>query len=149
MIFQPFLFGLIGSEVDVFKLDLDVIGLGIAVLAIGLFARVCVSFLSVFFTNLTYKERSFVAAAWLPKATVQAAFGTVAYDLARKNNDINSEILGKQVLNLAVLSILITAPLGSLLISLLGPLLLTFSPFPVLEIESPIQEKEEETEDVE
>ncbi|XP_055875672.1 sodium/hydrogen exchanger 9B2-like isoform X4 [Biomphalaria glabrata] len=149
MIFQPFLFGLIGSEVDVFKLDLDVIGLGIAVLAIGLFARVCVSFLSVFFTNLTYKERSFVAAAWLPKATVQAAFGTVAYDLARKNNDINSEILGKQVLNLAVLSILITAPLGSLLISLLGPLLLTFSPFPVLEIASPIREKEEETEDVE
>ncbi|KAK0055993.1 mitochondrial sodium/hydrogen exchanger 9B2 [Biomphalaria pfeifferi] len=149
MIFQPFLFGLIGSEVDIFKLDLDVIGLGIAVLAIGLFARVCVSFLSVFFTNLTYKERSFVAAAWLPKATVQAAIGTVAYDLARKNNDITSEILGKQVLNLAVLSILITAPLGSLLISLLGPLLLTFSPFPVMEIESPIQEKEEETEDLE
>ncbi|KAH9519772.1 Sodium/hydrogen exchanger 9B2 [Bulinus truncatus] len=140
MIFQPFLFGLIGSEVDVLQLDIDVVGLGIAVLAIGLTARIIVSFLSVFFTNLSYKERLFVAVAWLPKATVQAAIGTVAYDLARKNSDATAEGLGKQVLNLAVLSILVTAPLGSILISLLGPKLLHETPYPTLEIEAPLKD---------
>ncbi|KAH9519776.1 Sodium/hydrogen exchanger 9B2 [Bulinus truncatus] len=140
MIFQPFLGGLIGSEVDVLQLDIDVVGLGIAVLAIGLTARIIVSFLSVFFTNLSYKERLFVAVAWLPKATVQAAIGTVAYDLARKNSDVTAEGLGKQVLNLAVLSILVTAPLGSILISLLGPKLLHETPYPTLEIEAPLKD---------
>uniref|UniRef100_A0A2C9LYR2 Cation/H+ exchanger transmembrane domain-containing protein n=1 Tax=Biomphalaria glabrata TaxID=6526 RepID=A0A2C9LYR2_BIOGL len=79
MIFQPFLFGLIGSEVDVMKLDYDVIGLGIAVLVIGLVFRITVSFLSVFFTNLNYKERLFVAMAWLPKATVQVYIAIFYY----------------------------------------------------------------------
>uniref|UniRef100_A0A2C9K2F1 Cation/H+ exchanger transmembrane domain-containing protein n=1 Tax=Biomphalaria glabrata TaxID=6526 RepID=A0A2C9K2F1_BIOGL len=145
MIFQPFLFGLIGSEVDVMKLDYDVIGLGIAVLVIGLVFRISVSFLSVFFTNLNYKERLFVAMAWLPKATVQAAIGTVAFDLAKKNNDVAAQTLGKQVLNLAVLSILLTAPIGSFLISLLGPVLLKCSPVTTSEKivvqENGIQEK--------
>ncbi|CAL1526359.1 unnamed protein product [Lymnaea stagnalis] len=137
MLFQPFLFGLIGSEVKVSSLDGQVVGnwLGIAVLTIGLIARVLVSFLAVFFTNLNFKERFFIAMAWLPKATVQAAIGTVALDLAMKNNDKDSEELGKKVLTLAVLSILLTAPLGSLLISISGPLLLERQDSPTVEEE--------------
>lgn len=48
-----------------------VLGLGIAVLAIGLFVRIIVSFCVVFGSGLTIKEQIFVALAWFPKATVQ------------------------------------------------------------------------------
>lgn len=64
-----------------------------------------------------------------------AAIGTVALDLARKNADADSEELGKKVLTLAVLSILLTAPLGSLLISISGPLLLKRQDSPTVEEE--------------
>lgn len=47
------------------------LGLGIAVLAIGLFVRIIVSFCVVFGSGLTIKEQIFVALAWFPKATVQ------------------------------------------------------------------------------
>ncbi|XP_005112307.1 sodium/hydrogen exchanger 9B2 isoform X2 [Aplysia californica] len=124
MIFQPLLFGLIGAEVDISSLDGDTVGLGIAVLAIGLSLRVVVSFLAVFGTDLNLKERFFIPFAWLPKATVQAAVGAVALDTAKAKGDVELEALGKQILNLAVLSILLTAPLGAALIAVLGPMLL-------------------------
>lgn len=50
-----------------------VLGLGIAVLAIGLFVRIIVSFCVVFGSGLTIKEQIFVALAWFPKATVQVS----------------------------------------------------------------------------
>ncbi|XP_059176925.1 sodium/hydrogen exchanger 9B2-like [Physella acuta] len=143
MIFQPFLFGLIGAEVDLSNLDADIIGLGIGALFIGLVVRICVSFLSVFFTNLNMKERLFVAVAWLPKATVQAAIGTIAYDLAKKKEDEVLQGYGKQVLNLAVLAILITAPLGSFLISILGPLLLDRPTLQDIELNCPKENENE------
>lgn len=46
-------------------------GLGVAVLAIGLFVRVIVSFLAVLKAGLTVREMLFIPLAWLPKATVQ------------------------------------------------------------------------------
>ncbi|BFZ03690.1 hypothetical protein BsWGS_06729 [Bradybaena similaris] len=124
MLFQPLLFGLIGAEVDVTSLEVSLVGLGIAVLGIGLVFRMLVSFLSVFGTDLTLRERFFIPFAWLPKATVQAAIGAVALDTAMAKGDTDLMNLGKQILNLAVLSIILTAPLGSLLIAILGPLLL-------------------------
>ncbi|CAG5128447.1 unnamed protein product [Candidula unifasciata] len=127
MMFQPLLFGLIGAEVDVTSLDGSLVGFGIAVLGIGLFFRGIVSFLSVFGTNLTLREKLFIPFAWLPKATVQAAIGAVALDTAMAKGDEDLISLGKQILNLAVLSIILTAPLGSLLIAILGPLLLNKS----------------------
>lgn len=59
-------------------------------------------------TSLTKKERLFSAFAYMPKATVQAAIGglPLAMGLA----------CGELVLTVAVLSILITAPLGAALI---------------------------------
>ena len=57
-------------------------------------------------TNLTWKERLFCVIAYLPKATVQAAIGSVplAAGLA----------CGQIVLSVAVLAIIVTAPLGAL-----------------------------------
>ena len=73
--------------------------------------------------------------AWLPKATVQAALGPVALDnlydsVGSGQLDENSDLyktrqaLGLKVLTIAVLVILITAPIGSIAITLAGPRLL-------------------------
>ena len=52
------------------------------------------------------KEQVFCIIAYLPKATVQAAIGSVPLSLGLP--------CGKTVLSVAVLSIIITAPLGAL-----------------------------------
>lgn len=100
-------------------------------LVIGLTVRILASYLAVLGGNLTVKERIFVALAWLPKATVQAALGPVALDtLCSSDLDETSDLflerkqLGLKVLTVAVLVILITAPLGSIAITLAGPRLL-------------------------
>ena len=49
------------------------LGLGVAVLAIGLAFRALVSYLAVLGTDLSFKERLFIPVAWLPKATVQVS----------------------------------------------------------------------------
>lgn len=70
------------------------------------------------------KEKVFIALAWMPKATVQAAIGSSALDMARLRNDTELQKYGMKVLTVAVLAILLTAPVGALLIGLAGPHLL-------------------------
>jgi hypothetical protein len=58
--------------------------------------------------------------------TAQAAIGPIALDAARKiGAGREAEDLGLQVLTLAVLGILITAPLGATIVMLAGPRLLS------------------------
>uniref|UniRef100_A0A670YLJ6 Cation/H+ exchanger transmembrane domain-containing protein n=1 Tax=Pseudonaja textilis TaxID=8673 RepID=A0A670YLJ6_PSETE len=103
-IFQPFLFGLIGAEISVASLDPQTVGKIIS--------------------KTELKERIFIALAWIPKATVQAAIGSVALDTAREQKDKQLEKYGMDVLTIAFLAILITAPIGALIIGLAGPKLL-------------------------
>jgi len=70
-VFQPLLFGLIGAEVSLSLIQLETVGLGLAVLCIGLVLRLITSFFVVMGLGLSLGERLFVAIAWLPKATVQ------------------------------------------------------------------------------
>ena len=107
------------------------VGLGIAVLVIGLTIRIIASYFSVLGGDLNLKERLFVTLAWLPKATVQAALGPVALDNLYNSgldpgNDLYKTryVFSSQILQIAVLVILITAPLGSIAITLSGPKLL-------------------------
>jgi len=130
LVFQPILFALIGTEIRVSELDASTVGLGILVLAIGMTLRIITTFFVVMGGDLSLKERFFVALAWLPKATVQAAIGPLALDQAGKLglDDPNREEykqLGLVVLTVAVLAILITAPIGSATIMLTHPCLLT------------------------
>jgi branched-subunit amino acid ABC-type transport system permease component len=74
--------------------------------------------------GFNFKEKVFISLAWMPKATVQAAIGSTALDMARTNNDEVSQKYGMDVLTVAVLAILLTAPIGALLIGLSGPYLL-------------------------
>ena len=61
-------------------------------------------------TSLNIRERFFCVIAYLPKATVQAAIGSVPLSMGLP--------CGSIVLSVAVLGILITAPLGALGIDL-------------------------------
>ncbi|XP_078419851.1 sodium/hydrogen exchanger 9B2-like isoform X1 [Cetorhinus maximus] len=123
-IFQPLLFGLIGAEISVSSLNSYTVGLGIATLIIALVVRILVTFLMVHFSGFNMKEKIFISLAWIPKATVQAAIGSVALDMARIRNDKIAAEYGLSVLTVAFLGILITAPIGAIIIGLLGPKLL-------------------------
>lgn len=119
---QPLLFGLIGAAVVLAYIEPAYIIRGLLILLIGLVVRLTVSYLSVSGAGFSQPERRFVALAWLPKATVQAAVGALALDLARQYQaGTQAELYGIQVLTLAVLAIICTAPIGALAIAWSGP----------------------------
>ena len=117
-IFQPLLFGLIGTEIDFSQVKLTTVGYGLIVLFSGLFFRCCGTFLAVSGDYFTLKEKLFAAIAWLPKATVQAAIGPTALDISEAMHDQDPQHIewGRDILTLAVMAILIAAPLGGVLI---------------------------------
>ncbi len=84
------------------------IGLGaIAIIFIALIFRSFGVFLSLLTSNLNAKERLFCIISYIPKATVQAAIGGIPLALGLP--------CGNVLLSVAVLSIIITAPLGAFL----------------------------------
>ncbi|XP_058923444.1 sodium/hydrogen exchanger 9B2 isoform X2 [Kogia breviceps] len=121
---KPLLFGLIGAEVSITALRPETVGLCVATLGTAVLIRILATYLMVCFAGFNFKEKIFISFAWLPKATVQAAIGSVALDTARSHGEKQLEGYGMDVLTVAFLAILITAPIGSLLIGLLGPRLL-------------------------
>jgi len=118
---QPLLFGLVGASVAVGSLEARVVGLGLAMLACSVTIRCTVAYLAVGGRGLTPRERAFTAIAWLPKATVQAAIGAAALDEATTERE---KQMGRDIVAIAVMSILCTAPLGAVAIPALGPRLL-------------------------
>lgn len=102
---EVMLFVLVGAAVDIrYTLGAGLAAVGMILLALvfrGL--GVCLCLLG---TPLNRKERLFCVIAYLPKATVQAAIGSVPLALGLP--------YGQLVLSVAVLAILITAPLGAL-----------------------------------
>lgn len=72
------------------------------------------------------KERLVIVCSWIPKATVQAAIGSVVLDKAREEIEANSpdredyEDYGNFFLTAAVISIVLTAPIGAVLTNSLG-----------------------------
>jgi solute carrier family 9B (sodium/hydrogen exchanger), member 1/2 len=124
---QPLLFVLIGASVSTTFLDGRFVARGLLLLFTGLCVRVSVSMACLRDDHFTIHERIFVSISWLPKATVQAALGAVALDKAYQlNSGENDEKidLGRQILTIAVLSIVVTAPMGAILIAYFGPKLL-------------------------
>lgn len=114
-IFQIFLFVLVGVAVDFSTLSN--VGYIILTLVIGLSFRVLGVLISISMTKLNYKEKIFVILAYLPKATVQASIGGIALSVGLNCGGI--------VLAASVISILITAPIGALLLDNLSNKLLT------------------------
>lgn len=103
------LFVLVGASVDIgYALSA---GAGAVILIFGvLIFRIAGVFVCLTGTNLNMKERLFCMLAYTPKATVQAAIGSVPLAMGLS--------CGSIVLTVAVLAILITAPLGAFMIDL-------------------------------
>ena len=98
------LFVLVGATVDIKY----AVGAGLSAVVVILFSllfRMAGVFVCMIKTQLTFKERVFCMIAYLPKATVQAAIGSLPLAMGLP--------CGKIVLTVAVLAILITAPLGA------------------------------------
>ncbi|GBN34252.1 Sodium/hydrogen exchanger 9B1 [Araneus ventricosus] len=125
IILQPFLFNLIGAEVSVRNLQSN-LGNTVLALLIGFTFRIITAAFASYGGGFNVKERLFIAIAWFPKATVQAAVGPQALDYVLSNNmGKELEDQAQKILTGAVLSIIMTAPIGAALIALLGPLLLS------------------------
>ena len=102
---EIFLFVLVGIAVDINYASKAGIVVIILVIAALIFRIVGVS-LSLMKTELNRKERLFCAIAYTPKATVQAAIGTIPMAMGLACGEI--------VLTVAVVSILLTAPFGAI-----------------------------------
>ena len=114
------LFVLIGASIDFSSIDTHVLLKAFLTLAITHLIRVASTIIAVYGAGFENKEKVFIAIAWLPKATVQAALGSVALDIANSRGSENDIVYGRTVLTLAVLSILLTAPLGTAVTNLLA-----------------------------
>lgn len=102
---EVLLFVLVGAAVDIrYTLTAGVSAL--FMIGIALLFRAIGVFFCLLGTKLSRKEKCFCIIAYLPKATVQAAIGSVPLSLGLP--------CGKIVLSVAVLAILITAPLGAI-----------------------------------
>ena len=101
---EVILFVLVGAAVDI-RYTLDAGLAAVAMIFIALIFRSFGVLLCTVKTDLSVKERVFCVIAYLPKATVQAAIGSVPFAAGLP--------CGKIVLSVAVMAIIITAPLGA------------------------------------
>jgi NhaP-type Na+/H+ or K+/H+ antiporter len=101
---EVLLFVLVGAAINIYYIGN--VGLRAILLIMGvLIFRMLGVFLCLIGTKLNRKERLFIMMAYTPKATVQAAIGGIPLTLGLSCGDV--------VLTVAVLAIVITAPLGA------------------------------------
>ncbi len=111
------LFVLVGAQVNIhvaWKAGLA----GTAVIVVGLLFRSVGTWISLIGTPYNWKEKLFCVVAYIPKATVQAAIGAVPLAAGVAS--------GELILAVAVLSILLTAPLGAIGIMIMGERILDY-----------------------
>ena len=99
------LFVLVGAAVDI-RYTASAGASALLMIGIALLFRAAGVFLCMAGTQLNKKEQLFCVIAYLPKATVQAAIGSVPLSLGLP--------CGQLVLSVAVLAILVTAPIGAI-----------------------------------
>ncbi|SIQ80578.1 sodium/proton antiporter, CPA1 family [Alkalispirochaeta americana] len=113
---EIFLFVLIGSVVNISVIG-EAGGRGVVIVLVGLLVgRWAGIFASTVFSRITIKERFFMVVGDMAKATVQAAIGGIPLAMGVDG--------GEYILAIAVLSILITAPLGAFGTACLAPRML-------------------------
>ena len=101
---EVILFVLVGAAVDI-RYTMQAGITAVLMIFVGLMFRAAGVSLCMLGTKLNKKERLFCVIAYLPKATVQAAIGSVPLAMGLP--------CGQIVLSVAVLAILITTPLGA------------------------------------
>jgi len=106
VIAEIMLFVLVGAAVDI-TVMVNVGLLAIALIGISLVFRMIGVVIALIKTPLVPKEKLYVGFSYMPKATVQAAIGAIPLALGIPS--------GQLILTIAVLAILVTAPLGAIL----------------------------------
>ncbi|KAG6446270.1 sodium/hydrogen exchanger 9B2 isoform X2 [Manduca sexta] len=136
MFFEPMLFAVTGAQVVLSELPGHLVIVGSGILAACVVLRALLTSVSAVRSNLNMKEKVFVGLAWMAKATVQAALAPVALDEVRKMEIVDEQLVqyAETVITVCIMSIVITAPIGAIVITLTGPKLLSrTSKPPVLE----------------
>ena len=108
--FEILLFALVGIATDVHYAFSREGAIIVGLIFIALIFRSLGVFVCIIATKFTWKEKLFAIISYLPKATVQASIGAIALS--------EGWACGTLVLTAAVVSILITAPLGAILMDL-------------------------------
>lgn len=111
-----YLFTFVGMAINP-NLALKYLWIGILMLIISLTIRSIGVFISLIGTSLSLKEKIFCTIAYLPKATVQSAKAGIPLQMGVAGGEIMQSI--------AILSVLITAPIGAIGIKISSPKLLT------------------------
>ena len=107
-----YLFAFVGMAINPTLVG-EYIWIGVIMLMISLSIRSIGVLISLIGTNLSIKERIFCVVAYLPKATVQSAKAGIPLQMG---------IAGGEIMQaLAILSVLITAPIGAIGIKLTSP----------------------------
>ena len=104
---ELFLFVLVGATVNI-SLALSVGLIGVLLIGLGLIARAAGVFVATLRTSYTVRQKTFLTLAFMPKATVQAALGSLPLSLGLPH--------GELILAISVIAILVTAPLGAIAI---------------------------------
>jgi NhaP-type Na+/H+ or K+/H+ antiporter len=105
------LFVLVGAQVNI-HVAWNAGFAGATLIFVALIGRSAGTYLSVMGTDMNFKERLFCVISYIPKATVQAAIGAVPLEMGIRSGDV--------ILAVAVLSIILTAPLGAVGIMVTG-----------------------------
>lgn len=105
------LFVLVGAQVNIY-LAASFAVVGLTIIIIGLAARSAGVYLALAGSNLNLQEKIFCIIAYMPKATVQAAIGAIPLSMG--------VVSGQEILAIAVIAILFTAPLGAMGVSWYG-----------------------------
>ena len=123
---QPLLLGSIGAAIKISSLNFSYIPKALAILAAWMVIRAIVAYIWVWRKKFSFKERVVIACGWMPKATVQAAIGGIMLDKARNEIPDSSSYkqdyidYGNIILTQAVITILITTPIGAVLVNSFG-----------------------------
>lgn len=105
------LFVLVGAQINIHVAWKAGVA-GTLVILVGLVFRSAGTYVSLLGSGLDWKEKLFCVVSYVPKATVQAAIGAVPLAAGVASGEV--------ILAVAVLSILLTAPLGAIGITIMG-----------------------------
>ena len=125
MICEPLLFSSVGTALNVHTISARIIPRSLAIVMVGLVGRMLFAYLSTNGAGFTKLERCFIALSWCPKATVQAALCFLPLAMVKESMVGRSEYqiyveMCNEIISTAIISILVTAPIGSCFIDRFG-----------------------------
>ncbi|CAB0008355.1 unnamed protein product [Nesidiocoris tenuis] len=131
MIFEPILFGLTGTQIKIDEMSGPNVTTGLGIIIAACLIRMVSTVLVCFGSKLNHKEKVFCALSWMAKASVQAALAPVAMELVHDRTQEERDYAAILLL-VVVMSIVLTAPLGAIIITFTGKRLLTKTEEPIM-----------------